>query len=204
MKLYHGFRNLETIMSTSKLICHSLPKSPDAWTENWYNKAAEKFPGINLNAFYINPSLLRAVGTEHILPHQTFNPGQLMNDYSEEISKTAKDFFNIDLTEDLIKEVSLRTKYSEDSKEFYRMHGIYLWNIPLPSYDNFFVLDIPESFIQPSPQGYPLVAGELSLKYATCVVVKKNHLSDVQFILSKANNFTPILSYYNKIDELKL
>jgi hypothetical protein len=192
-------------MHSGKLICHSLPKSPDAWTQKLYETASKKIPEINLNGFYINPSLLRAVGTEHILPHQTFNPGQLMNDYTEEISKTAKDFFNINLSTNIIKEFGLKTKdYLEDSKEFYRVHGIYFSNTPLPNYDNFMVLDVPEAFVQASPQRYPLVAGELSLKYATCIIVKKNHLSDTQIILSKANNFTPILSYYNDIDELKL
>lgn len=189
MKLYHGFRNFENILSRNKLQCPSLQNFSDQ-------------PPLR----YVSPSLLFAAGTSEILPYPSFNESELIIKYSKEIQNIAKENFSKELSiEEIIKYGLLfRNSIPTDSKEFYRTKGIYFSQTPYSSRDNFIVMNIPDKLIQYAPNQYPIVAGEISLDFATHLIVKNHYLAQIQNFLQETKSSIPIISYNNEEELLKL
>ncbi|MGV8162624.1 MAG: hypothetical protein ACP5N2_04805 [Candidatus Nanoarchaeia archaeon] len=169
MKLYHGFLSLEMILGKNKVQSPSL--------------ASFK---TNPSPLYIFPALLRVAGDIDILPNYTFNLKETFYKNEAEALASLKDF-DVTLTNIQIEIVRnlVENRTNEYRNEFYRCNGIYLSEQPTNRAPNLFVFDVPEKLIQKSPQGWPLVAGELSLDYLTGLLVDKRSEFRIKELLEK-------------------
>lgn len=166
MKLYHGIRG-----GLDQLIRSRTLKSPSLQT----------YPTI-LN--YAHSALI--IAEPNLYKEQSFNISELFEQHKEQIGSIVENRFDKTINEQMINNIIVARSRSqpEDTKEFYRTSSIYFSEAP-KNYNISFVMNIPDELVQNSPQGWPVVPGEVSLKFTEEVLTVKAAEKFVRSILEK-------------------
>ena len=144
-QLYHGFRGFERILNEKTLLANRL-------------QVFRPIPDI----LYLDPSLIRLVGDSKLHDTQQFDYVDMVVSNLDDIIGLAKSDFGVKLSIDPANFRSLHKVPTTETDEFYRSNCIYFSDSPL-NYEAYLSMDVPDSIVQKSPQGWPVVSGKLPL-----------------------------------------